>query len=254
MVAMKIPIVKEYGSWAVFGSSCLAALFAGLMTRPWDSGGEFTVTTFMTIMGMMLLINAKVPFSSLLKSKAFTKSGESETGNRRKENLCWFLFFMLAGLGLLVPFLNNGFRYFIGFSVLVITYSMLMSRGKEHHLLAEINGFALLTLSAPITYFTVTGDVSMRLYTAVLLFFVAGVLKVRVRIKKTSAYRIAMICYCIVSVAFFHLLYISLILLVPLLENVISAIWMREEKLKTVGDIELAKGIIFIILTGFFWK
>ena len=183
---MKIPIVKEYGSWAVFGSSCLAALFAGLMTHPWDSGREFSVTAFMTILGLVFLINAKVPFSSLLRSKAFTESDESETGNRNKENFCWFLFFMLVGLGLLIPFLNYGLRYFIGFSLLVVSYSIFMLKGREHHILAEINGFALLTLSAPIIYFTVTGDISMRLYTAVLVFFVAGVLKVRIRIKKTT--------------------------------------------------------------------
>jgi len=251
---MKIPIVKEYGSWAVFGSSCFAALFAGLMTRPWHSGREFSVTTLMTIMGMVFLINAKVPFSSLLRSKTFTESGESERGNRNKENLCWFLIFLLVGLGLLMPFLIDGFRYFVGFSTFVISYSILMAKGREHHLIAEINGFALLTLSAPIIYFTVTGDISMRLYAAVLLFFVAGVLKVRIRIKKTPVYRGAMICYCIAAAAVFHLFDISLILLVPLFENIVSAIWMREEKLKTVGDIELAKGIIFIVLTGYFWK
>ena len=253
-MSMKIPIVKEYGSWAVFGSSCLAALCAGLMTRPWSSGREFTATTFMTILGLILLINAKVPFSSLLRSKAFTESGESETGNRNKENLYWFLFFMLAGSGLLIPFLINGFKYFIGFSLLVVSYSIFMDKGREHYLIAEINGFALLTLSAPIIYFTVTGDISMRIYAAVLLFFIAGVLKVKVRIRKTPVYRIAMICYCMAALIIFHVLDISLILLVPLSENVLSAIWMRDEKLKTVGDIELAKGIIFIVLTGFFWK
>jgi hypothetical protein len=251
---MKIPIVKEYGSWAVFGSSLLAALFAGLMTRPWDSGPEFSGTTLMTILGMTFLINAKVPFSSLLRSKAFTESGESATGIQNKENLYWFLIFLFAGLALLTPFLIDGFRYFAGFTVLVATYSLLMFKGKEHHLLAEINGFALLTLSAPITYFTVTGDISMRLYAAVLLFFVAAVFKVRIRIKKTAIYRVAMICYCAASAIMFYLLEISLILLMPLLENVVSAIWMREEKLKTVGDIELAKGIFFIVLTGLFWK
>ena len=251
---MKIPVVKEYGSWAVFGSSCLAALSAGLMTSPRDSDREFTIITFMTILGLMLLINAKVPFSSLIRSKAFTESGESETGNRNKENLYWFLFFMLAGLGLLIPFLINGFSYFIGFSLLIVSYSILMVKGKEHYLIAEINGFALLTLSAPIIYFTVTGDISMRIYAAVLLFFIAGVLKVKIRSKKTPVYRIAMICYCIAALIIFHFLDIFLILLVPLLENVISAIWMRDEKLKTVGDIELAKSIIFIVLIGFFWR
>ncbi len=251
---MKIPIVKEYGSWAVFGSSFLAALFAGLTTRPWESGREFSGVTFLTMLGMIFLINAKVPFSSLLRSKSFTSSGESETENRNKENLYWFIFFLFSGLVLLIPFLIDGFRYFMVFSLLVIAYSILMSKEKEHHLLAEINGFALLTLAAPITYFTVTGDVSMRLYAAVLIFFVAGVIKVRVRIRKTLAYRAAMICYCAVSAVMFQLFQIPMIILIPFFENIVSAIWIRDIKLKTVGDIELAKGIIFIMLMGFFWK
>ena len=251
---MKVPIVKEYGSWAVFGSSFLAALFAGLMTSPWESGQEFSGTTFMTFLGMTFLINAKVPFASLLRSNIKSASGESGKGNRNKENIFWFLIFLLSGLILLIPFLSNGFRYFMAFSLLVITYSIFMSKGKEHHLLAEINGFALLTLAAPITYFTVTGDLSMQLYAAVLIFFVAGVIKVRVRIRKTSAYRAVMIFYCTASVIVFHVLDISIILLMPLFENIVSAIWIRDIKLKTVGDIELAKAVIFIILTGFLWK
>ena len=251
---MNIPIVKEYGSWAVFCCSCLAALSAGLMTRPWDSGREFSYITLMTIIGMIFLINAKVPFSSLLRARSFNESGESDTGKRSTEHMYWLLIFVIAGLGLLVPFLMDGFRYFIGFSILVISYAILMKRGREHHLIAEINGFALLTLSAPIIYFTVTGDVSMRIYAAVLIFFVAGVLKVRVRIKKTPLYRGSMVTYCLAAAVVFHLIHIPLILLVPLLENIVSAIWMKEVKLKTVGDIELTKGILFILLTGFFWS
>ncbi len=251
---MKIPIVKEYGSWAVFGSSCLAALWAGLMTRPWKSDREFAVITGMTILGLMLLINTKVPFSSLLRSRAFTESGESDTGNQQKVNLWWFIFFMVTGLVLLAPFLIHGSRYFVGFSLFVVSYSIFMLRGREHHILAEINGFALLTLSAPITYFTVTGIISMKLYAAVLIFFAAGVLKVRMKIRKTAAYRAVMICYCIASAALFQMLDIPLILLVPLLDNVISAVWMRAEKLKTVGNTELTKGILFVVLTGLFWK
>jgi hypothetical protein len=251
---MKIPVVKEYGSWAVFGSSSLAALFAGLMTSPWNTGREFSVVTVMTVLGLTFLINAKVPFSSLIRARAFIESGESGAGDRNRKNLYWFLFFLICGLVLLIPFLMVGYIYFIGFTVMVISYSLLMYKGKEHHLLTEINGFALLTLSAPIIYFTVTGYVSMRLYIAVLVFFVAGVLKVRVRLKKTTAFRIAMVCYCAVSAGIFHLLDISLILLVPLIENIVSAVWPRDVKLKRVGDTELAKGIVFIVLTGLFWK
>jgi hypothetical protein len=41
---------------------------------------------------------------------------------------------------------------------------------------------------------------------------------------------------------------------VPLLENIATALWLREEKLSTTGYTELAKGILFIVLTGIFWQ
>jgi len=166
----------------------------------------------------------------------------------------WFLFFSLSGLLLLVPFLIDGFRDFSLFAVLVMIYGILLYRGKEHSLLAELNGFALLTVSAPIVYFTVTGVVLLKLYAAVFLFFGAGVFKVRVRTRKTVKYRWIMVIYCATATFIYSVLEISVIILIPLLENVVSVIAMRDEKLRTTGNIELIKGIIFIILIGFFWR
>jgi hypothetical protein len=37
---MKIPIVKEYGSWAVFIFSCIAGVMTGMLTRPWLTGKD----------------------------------------------------------------------------------------------------------------------------------------------------------------------------------------------------------------------
>ena len=240
---IKIPVVKEWGSWAVFISSCLAALTAGLLTRPWETGREFSNETVLTILGLTFLINSKNPLASILKRKAL-----------KKEHLLWFLFFCIAGFTLLIPFLIDGIREFSLSPLLVLSYIILLSQGKEHHLFTELNGFALLTLSAPIIYFVVTGEMSLRLYLAVLIFFAAGVFKVRVRVRKTLAYRWTMVIYCAVAAAVFSCLNISVILLLPLVENIVSALSMREEKLRTTGNIELTKGIIFIVLTGLFWQ
>lgn len=241
---MKIPIVKEYGSWAVFIFSCAAGIVTGILTRPWQTGKDFSMDTLLTILGLMLLINSKNPLSSALRTKG-----------QRKEHLLWFMFFSLVGFVLLTPFLTNGIKTFLFFSPLVLSYMILLSRGKEHYLLTELNGFALLTLSAPIIYFVITGEMSLRLYLAVFIFFAAGVLKVRVRIKKTLAYRWLMIFYCTASsLVFFYYLNISVVVLLPLLENIISVLWMREEKLKTTGNAELIKGVIFTILLIFFWQ
>jgi hypothetical protein len=239
---MKIPIVKEWGSWAVFSSSCLVGLIAGLKTQPWFAGRDVTKLTVLTVLGLAFLINAKNPLAAVLRSKG------------KKQHVRWFLFFALTGLALLLPFLNEGIKAFQVFAFLIASYIVLLYSGKEHYLAAELNGFALLTISAPVVYFAVTGEMSWKLYIAVTVFFSAGVFKVRLRLRKTLLFRTVMIFYCITSAALFHYMNISLLILLPFLENIVTAFWLREEKLSTTGYTELAKGILFIVLTGLFWQ
>lgn len=239
---MKIPVVKEWGSWAVFGSSCTAALIVGLLTHPWETGREFINITVLTITGMLFLINSKNPLASMLKTKG-----------KKKEHVVWFLFFCISGFLFLIPFLSVGIEKFAAFSLLVISYSILLWKGKEHNIFTELNGFALLTLSVPIVYFVITGNFSLKLYIAVLMYFAAGVFKVRVRIRKNLFFRSMMIFYCAATMTVYYLMNISVIMLLPFTENIVSALWLREEKLKTTGNIELTKSIVFVILMGIFW-
>ncbi len=239
---VNIPIVKEWGSWVVFISSCIAALIAGLSMHPVQTGREIYFNTLLTVSGLTLLINSKNPLVSIIRTK-----GEN------REQLKWFMFFFLAGIVLLVPFLRDGLGHFLVFSVLVISYMLILSLGKEHHILAELNGFALITLPAPVVYFVITGEMSIKLYVAVFMFFAAGVFKVKVRVKKSVAYRILMWFYCLIAVIVFYGLKIPVILLLPMIENIVSIIWMREEKLRVTGYTELTKGVVFLVLMIFFW-
>jgi hypothetical protein len=240
---MKIPVVKEWGSWAVFSSSLLAGLVAGLLTRTGERGRGISTLTALTIAGLAFLVNSKNPLASVLR-----------TGWKKKEHVFWFLFFSVSGLALLIPFLLDGVKAFSIFSVLALSYGILLYRGKEHSLITEYNGFALLTLSAPVIYFTATGELSLKLYAAVLLFFGAGVFKVRVRTRKTLKYRWIMALYCAVTVVLYSLMNVSVVMLLPLIENLVSVLSMREEKLRVTGYTELVKGIMFIFLIGFFWQ
>jgi hypothetical protein len=249
---MKIPIVKEHGSWAVFIFSCAAGIITGLLTRPWLTGRDFSLGILFTVLGLVLLINSKNPLTVILRSKG--RKYESNGSYQNKEQLLWFVLFSIIGFILLIPFSMGGLKTFLFFSPLILSYIILLSRGKEHHLIAELNAFALLTLSAPIVYFVITEEISLRLYLAVFIFFAAGVFKVRARIRKTLTYRWLMILYCAASLVFFVYLNISAIVLLPLFENIISVLWMREEKLRTTGNIELIKGVIFTTLLGFFWQ
>jgi hypothetical protein len=239
----RIPFVKEWGSWALFIYSCSAGLVTGLLTYPWQTGNDYSLRTLAAILGLVFLVNSKASFALVMRK-----------GQDKKEPLRWLLFFSLIGLALLVPFIIKAKLILLFSFLLVAIYIIFVKSGKEHYLLAELNGFALITLCAPIVYFVITGDVSWKLYAAVLTYFEAGVLKVRVRVKKTVPYRMLTAIYCVAAPFLFYAVNIPVILLLPLIENIISVILMREERLRTTGNIELIKGAVFLVLTGFFWK
>jgi len=243
LLSLKIPIVKEHGSWVVFILSCVAGVITALLNKPWLTKKVSSIEVLLVILGLMFLINSKNPLSSVLK-----------TGLRRKNHMLWFIIFSIIGIILLIPFLKAGLKLFWVFLPLIGTYIILLSAGKEHALITELNGFILLTLAAPIIYFVITNEISFKLYFAVFLFFGSGVFKVRVKIKKTFGYRMMMILYCVFVLLFFLYIGISATPLLPLLENVVFALWLREEKLRTTGNVELIKGVIFTILLGFSWR
>ena len=189
------------------------------------------------------MINSKRPLTSMFRRY-----------DREKEDLIWFLLFSLSGLALLMPFLIDGFNTFVIFSPLLIIYFIFLYFRREHDLAAEFLGFALLTLAAPVIYFVLTGLLSFRLYLAVFTFFAAGVLKVRTSMKKTGLYRLSMIFYCAVSPALFIMLEVSPYLLLPLSENVVSSLRNMEERLRKLGNIELVKGVIFVLLLVLYWR
>jgi hypothetical protein len=240
---MKIPIVKEWGSWAVSGASCLAAVITGSLKRSSEPEQGFIFTTVLTILGLVMLINSKNPLAALLRSK-----------DSKKEHVVWFLVFSMTGLVFLTPFIIDGIGKFAVFALLAFSYVIFLVNGKEHHILSELNGFALLTLSAPIVYFAITGEMSLKLYAVIFVYFAAGVFKVRVRIRKTTFHRCLMAIYCIAAVTIYYFLNVPIIVLLPLIENIWTVVMMREEKLKTTGYIELTKSVVFVILLSINWQ
>jgi hypothetical protein len=240
---MRIPIVKEYGSWAVFIFSCAAGIATGFLNQPWLKGKNFSSQMLLTVLGLIFLVNAKNPFSLVLR-----------TGGQNMEHILWLVFFSVGGVVLLLPFLYEGLYPFLLFSPLIITYIFLLVQGREHFIISELNGFALLAIPAPVMYFVITGEMSLKLYIAVFIFFAAGVFKVKMLMKKTSFYRWLMAVFCVCALLVYAYFDIKIVILLPLLENNFSVLWMREEKLKTTGNTELIKGVVFTILLAFFWQ
>ncbi|GAB4540409.1 MAG: hypothetical protein Fur0020_09610 [Thermodesulfovibrionia bacterium] len=192
------------------------------------------VRLILSIIGIAILINSK---------KALTLALKGGNGGTY-----WFLAFTLIGLAMLLPFIYSGITNFLPFTPLIIIYVILLIKGKEHSLLSELVGFSLLCISAPIVYFILTGDFSFKLYLVVFMFFASGVFKVRVRMRRTITHRVIMSLYCLFVFVAFRYLNIPTIILLPLIENIITSLWIREEGLKTTGQIELAKGIVFTVL------
>lgn len=243
LYGMKVPFVKEWGSWAVSGSSCLAGIITGSLKRAAETEQGFIFTTVLTIIGLFLLINSKNPLAAALRAR-----------ESKKEHTIWFLIFSTAGMICMIPFLIKGIREFAVFGLLAVSYVIFLANGKEHHILSELNGFALLTLSAPVVYFMVSGEMSFILYAAVFVYFASGVFKVRARIRKTLFFRWLMGIYCAAAVGIYYLLHLPVAILLPLLENLWNIIVMREERLRTTGYIELTKSAVFVVLLSFLWR
>jgi hypothetical protein len=235
-------MVKEHGAWFVFILSCAAGIIAGSLSAMQSTAGRPHLKLVLAIAGMSLLINAKVPAVSLIRS-----------GSRRVEDAAWLGLFIFSGILLLLPFLADGFLPFALFVPLVIAYFILIAIDKEHLIVTEIIGFSLLTAGGAVTYFILTGVLSIKLYAAVLIFFCAGVFKVRLRLKKTFFYRQVMVIYCIAAAGIYVLMGLSPLILLPLLENVLFSVWPRDEKLKVTGNTELVKGLVFLLLLGLFF-
>ncbi|MDO8283154.1 MAG: YwiC-like family protein [Thermodesulfovibrionia bacterium] len=235
---MRVPLVKEHGAWFVFIFSCAAGILAG-QSISWD---ETLFNIILTSAGIALLINSKASLAPLVKGRRMDKTA-----------LAWTVLFFTSGLLLLLPFLEKGLPHFNVFFLLIILYLFFIGVNKEHLLIAELSGFSLLTISAPIIYFMATGVLSLKLYLAVFLFFGAGVFKVRMRIKKTAFFRAVMVTYCSSVLIFYYYSDISCMILLPLVENITNAIWFRDERLKVTGNVELVKGVMFLTLLYLFY-
>lgn len=235
---MRVPLVKEHGAWFVFIFSCAA----GILVAKTISGYGTVFNMLLTVAGIALLINSKASLAPLVKGRRIDKTA-----------LAWTAIFITSGLFLMVPFFEKGLPHFIMFFPLVILYLFFIGVNKEHLLIAELTGFSLLAISAPIIYFMATGVLSLKLYVAVFLFFGAGVFKVRMRIKKTLFFRAVMVIYCFSILIIYFYSNIPCVLLLPLMENITNAIWFRDEKLKITGNVELVKGIIFLTLLYLFY-
>jgi YwiC-like protein len=223
--------LKEYGSWSVL----IIAFLTGLIV----SRG-FAWQTVPVFIALCLLINSKQALAKWVREK----------GSRPA---VIFLGQLVVATVTLIAVFGEGVSQLLPLLVFPAAYLLMSRFAGEHHILTEVLGFALISLAAVLAKFTVTGGVDVRLFIAVAFYFTAGVFKVKTLLFKKTRDRVLTVLYVVLAAFVYRGYHVSLIILLPLIDNLIAAALLYKVKLKTTGWIEVSKSILFLILMSLYY-
>jgi hypothetical protein len=229
---MKRYLLKEYGAWGVM----LMAYAAGLV-----ASGRFGMKALAALFALALLINSKQSFTVWMRSAAAAKAAPRAV----------FLAQTVIAATILTAVAGDKILQLMPYAVIPLSYLLCLKLLGEHALITEVTGFVLLALSSLIGRFAASGEIDPRLFFAVAVFFTAGVFKVRIQLRKTMRYRMLMAAYLIASSVLYIAAGLPLLLLVPLVENLVFAATLYRAGLRTTGWVEVAKGLVFLVLLAF---
>jgi len=193
------------------------------------------VTVFMAI---ALYINSKQAFVLWMRRRE---------GNRSR-SLAAFMLQILAATMLLLPVLEKNLALLMPYAFVPLAYLISLKFLGEHSIITEISGFFLLSLSALLAKLTATGVIDPVLFITVAIFFTAGVFKVRVQFAKGMLQRILMVIYVGFAIAVYWLMHTSVLILLPLIDNLAFSITLYRLKLRFTGWLEVLKGVAFLLL------
>jgi hypothetical protein len=159
-----------------------------------------------------------------------------------------FLVQVIVAAGVLFAVYGRGTTELLPLLVVPVLYIAANIGFGEHFVLTEVLGFALLALASLFSHYTVTGVLDYRLYLALIVFFGAGVFKVRVQLRKRGVDRAVSVAYLLLAVVLYALFEIPVVLLLPLVDNLVFSIAPYQVRLKTLGWIEVAKSPLFLLL------
>lgn len=205
--------------------------------------GGFSLKVLPSFAAICLLINSKQALTLWLRAHP-TASGRHMAA-----------FFMQAGVAavILLPLLGESVPKFLPYAVAPFAYILLNRYAGEHAIYTEVAGFALLAMAAPIAKFLCTGQLDLRLYIAVAVFFCAGVFKVRVQLRKRILERSLMGLYLVFAAAVYYVIRAPFFALIPLSDNLIFAMTLYNMKLRAAGWTEVLKGVTFLVLMSIFY-
>ncbi|MBI4686305.1 MAG: hypothetical protein HY756_00720 [Nitrospirae bacterium] len=230
---MKKYILKEHGAWGVMSISYLTGILASLKTSPHIE--DALLRGVIALIATALFINLKHSMMKWLREYS-------------REHLISFISQVSAASLLLIAVFGKDAIKLLPYAGIPLIYLLLLRLIGEHSLLTEVCGFSLLALSALIAGFAVTGSIDNKLFLSVAVFFVAGVLKVRVQTRKGTEERIYMLLYLVFAASVYYLINSPLLSLIPLIDNLALSVRRYNVKLRVAGWIEVAKGVLFMAL------
>jgi hypothetical protein len=224
--------LKEYGSWSVL----IVAYLIGLGVSK-----AFTWTAIPLFVALGLLVNSK---------QAYTKWSR-RTEDRK--SLTIFLAHIVVAAVVLLAVFGRDIPMLLPLLIFPLAYLLMNKFAGEHFVLTEMLGFALLSLSAVLAKFLVTGGLDVRLFVGTALYFTAGVFKVKAVLLKKKKDRVLTALYVVFAALVYHRMYIPVIILLPLVDNLMVAAALYKAKLRTTGWIEVAKGLTVLALFIYYY-
>ena len=220
-------MLKEYGSWSIL---IIAWLIGTAVSR------SFNWTALPLLFSLALLINSKQAAVKWLRSPSAITPFAVFAGH------------IVLAAAILLGLFGSGIFMLLPLLVIPAAYLASIKLAGEHSLLTETLGFILLSLAAVLAKFLLTGGLDVRLFLGVAFYFTAGVLKVKVLLLRKTRDRIFIVVHAVCAVYVYHRMHIPIVILLPLLDNLLVAIYPYKVRLKTTGWIEVAKSLAVLAL------
>ncbi len=220
-------ILKEYGSWSVLTVAFLIGLGVS-RAIPWQALPLYAA--------LALLINSKQAYMKWTRQPL------------ERKHLGVFLGQVAAASVILFALFSGNLSQVLPLLIVPAAYLLMNRYAGEHHILTELLGFALLSLAAVLAKFLVVQGVDVRLFAATALYFTSGVFKVKAVLLRKMRDRVLTVLYVFFAAYVYRRFVISLLVLLPLAENIAMAIFLYKVRLQTTGWIEVAKSLAFLAL------
>lgn len=224
--------LKEYGAWSVLITVFLIGAGASR---------AFSWTLIPLFLALGLLINSKQALTKWIRR------------TEDRTSLVIFLGQIVVAAAILLAIFSTDIPRLMTLLIFPVAYLLMNKFAGEHFILTEVLGFALLSLAAVLVKFLLRDSVDVRLFLGVALYFTANVFKVKTMLLRNMQHRVMTVLYAIFAVFVYWRINIPIIVLLPLADNLIAAATLYKVKLQTVGWMEVAKSLLFLVLFSYYY-